>query len=106
MATARWRTRLDYEVLKSYSPLHNLEPDTCYPPVLTVVAGEDTATAPMHGHKFTAELQHRASCGSAYLVKHIPGAGHYSYGTDREERIEGEAEVVAFMARALDLDWQ
>jgi prolyl oligopeptidase len=95
----------EFEVLRSYSPLHNLKSGACYPAVLTVVAGEDTSTVPMHGYKFTAALQEAQGCGRPAMMKLIPGVGHYSYGSDRQEQIENQAQILAFMARALDLDW-
>lgn len=92
----------EFKVLHGYSPLHNLEQGRCYPAVLTVVGEEDTATVPMHGYKFTAALQHAQGCPNPVLLKAIPGAGHYQYGTDVESTIRTEAEILRFLLRAVD----
>ncbi len=91
----------DFAVLARYSPLHNLERDVCYPPTLTIVAGEDTLTAPMHGYKLTATLQHNAACPQPYLLKHLPAVGHYSYGTDPIAQTRNQAEILAFLIEAI-----
>ncbi len=96
----------DFEVLRRYSPLHNLEPGACYPAVLTVIAGEDSSTVPMHGYKFTAALQAAQGCDRPAMLKTIPGVGHYSYGADPDERAENLAEIIGFLIEALDLDWE
>lgn len=91
----------DFAVLRSYSPLHNLEEGRCYPAVLTVVAGEDTSTKPMHGYKFTAALQAAQGCGRPVMLKTIPGVGHYSYGAGGAASARNQAEIVAFLLEAL-----
>ena len=68
-------------------------------------AGEDTSTVPMHGYKFTAELQQGRRCSQPYMMKYIPGVGHYSYGRDSAESNRNRAEILAFLVKALDLDW-
>ena len=93
----------EFKVLLSYSPLHNLEPGRCYPAMLTVVGEEDTATLPLHGYKFTAALQRAQGCENAALLKLIPGAGHYVYGTTAEAAARTEAEMLAFLIRSLGL---
>ena len=90
----------DFAVLRAYSPLHNLEDGRCYPPVLTVVVGEDTSTQPMHGDKFTAALQAAQGCGRPVMLKTIPGVGHYSYGADLGLVPRARRAVIAFLAEA------
>ena len=95
----------EFEVLRSYSPLHILEKGACYPAILTLVGEKDTSTVPMHGYKFTAALQQDRECPQPYMVKLIPGVGHYSYGKDSRESVRTQAEILAFLAGALHLDW-
>ncbi len=98
----------EFKVLKSYSPLHGLEKGKCYPSVLTIVGEKDSSTVPMHGYKFTAALQWAQDCGHnrerPAMLKFIPGAGHYSYGTTADEAAETEAQTLAFLIRALGLE--
>ena len=95
----------DFDVLRGYSQLHNLEQGRCYPPVLTVVAGEDTSTVPMHGYKFTAALQDAQGCERPGMMQYIEGVGHYRHGADRNEQTRDQAAILAFLARALELEW-
>ncbi len=92
----------EFEVLRSYSPLHILERGACYPAMLTLVGEKDTSTVPMHGYKFTAAFQAAQGCAKPGLLKFIPGAGHYAYGTTPDERAHTEAEILAFLMRTLD----
>lgn len=96
--------RQDFEILRAYSPLHNLEEGRCYPATLTVVGEEDITTPPLHGYKFTAALQRAQGCENAALLKLVPGAGHYVYGLSPESAARTEAEILAFLLRSLDLD--
>ncbi|ANM29720.1 hypothetical protein ABI59_09230 [Acidobacteria bacterium Mor1] len=93
----------EFAVLHGYSPLHRIEPETCYPAVLTIVGEKDTATVPMHGYKFTAALQAASECGPS-LLKFVPGGGHYSYGTTPAESAHTEAEILAFLVRTLGME--
>ena len=92
-----------FEVLFSYSPVHNLKRDQCYPAMLTIVAEEDTATVPMHGYKFIAAFQAVQGCDRPGLLKFIPGAGHYSYGRSPEDIATTEAQILAFLIRTLGM---
>jgi len=93
----------DFQVLKAYSPVHNLKAGECYPATLTVGGEKDIITPPLHGFKFTAALQEAQGCSRAGLLKLIPKAGHYSYGTDPKETARTEAEILAFLIRSLEL---
>ena len=94
----------EFKVLMGYSPLHGLKKGECYPAFLTIVSEKDTSTVPMHGYKFTAALQWAQGCEQPGMLKFIPGAGHYSYGTTAEKAVETEAQVLAFLIRALGLE--
>ncbi|MCB1036469.1 MAG: S9 family peptidase [Acidobacteria bacterium] len=91
----------EFEVLRSYSPLHNLEAGRCYPPMLTVVGEEDQLTLPFHGYKFTAALQAAQGCPHPALVKLVAGGGHYVYGTTPEAAARTESEILAFLLASL-----
>ncbi len=92
----------DFKVLASYSPYHNLNPNQCYPPTMVQVGEKDNTTTPMHGYKYTAALQHIQDCGNPVLLKISRGAGH-SLGATREDRIQTEAEQIAFLIKVLGL---
>ncbi|MCH8806796.1 MAG: S9 family peptidase [Planctomycetes bacterium] len=94
----------DFKVLRAYSPYHNLKPGICYPPMLISVAERDQSTAPLHGYKFIAALQAAQSCGRPVLMQQIWGAGHYTFGTTREQRNETLANQIVFLVRALGIE--
>ncbi|MFG0257151.1 MAG: prolyl oligopeptidase family protein [Phycisphaerales bacterium JB043] len=93
----------DYEVLRGYSPYHNIRENECYPPVLVTVAEKDVSTLPFHCYKHVAALQHTQSCDDPILLQVIWGAGHYSYGTTREQSDESYANQIAFLLRSLGI---
>lgn len=107
---ARWRNEFgspevqeEFEVLLGLSPYHNLEPGTCYPPVL-VTAGElDETAPPLHAYKFVARLQEVQSCEAPALLQVVWGGGH-AFGTTREQRAETWARQLAFLDRVLSAE--
>ncbi len=93
----------DFKTLYAYSPYHNLEKGTCYPPTWVQVGEKDDTTTPMHGYKFAAAMQAAQGCDNPVLLKIAWGAGH-SYGLTPEQRRETQAEEIAFLIKMLDLD--
>ena len=89
----------DFKALHAYSPYHNVEAGVCYPATWIQVGEEDETTTPMHGYKFAAALQAAQSCENPVLLKVTWDAGH-SYGATPEQRIETQAEELAFL-----VDW-
>lgn len=102
----RWRpsARLEFRALHAYSPYHNVKQGLCYPPVLTSVGSLDDTTAPMHGNKFTAALQHAQACEHPIMLKVMWGAGHaWNLGISPEQRAETGADQLAFLIRTMKL---
>jgi prolyl oligopeptidase len=72
---------MDY--LLAYSPLHNLQPGTCYPATLITTADRDDRVVPSHSFKFAAALQKAQGCPRPTLIR-IEVAGSHGYRpTDR-----------------------
>ena len=61
----------EFRAILRYSPLHNVRPNTPYPPTLILTADHDDRVFPAHSFKFTAEMQHQLNIPSAALN---PGA--------------------------------
>lgn len=97
----------DFQLLRKYSPYHNINTGSCYPPTIVQVGELDITTTPMHGYKYAAALQNALSnsCGSPVLLKISRGAGH-SAGATRKDRIQTQAEQMAFLFKVLQLDYQ
>src|SRR5690606_40892546 len=73
-----------FEYLRAYSPLHNLEPGTCYPATLVTTADHDDRVVPGHSFKFAAALQAAQGCDRPTLIR-IEVAGSHGYRpTDRQ----------------------
>lgn len=104
----RWRSELgsvenreEFVALKSYSPVHNVEPDTCYPPVLLAPGALDEITPPIHAYKFAAALRDSRSCTNPVLLRVGWEAGH-AYGGTPEETSASLAYQLAFLQAVLD----
>jgi prolyl oligopeptidase len=92
----------EFRALRAYSPLHNVRPDTCYPPTLLTTANLDDRVVPWHSYKFTAALQHGQACDNPVLLRIETRAGH---GGNKPTwmRIEDYADQWAFAAKYLGM---
>lgn len=93
----------DFRALLAYSPVHNVEPGTCYPATLVAPGEKDEITPPFHAYKFVAALRAAQGCDRPVLLRVSWGAGH-SAGADLEDSIDTWADQLAFLARALGLE--
>jgi prolyl oligopeptidase len=92
-----------FEVLRRYSPLHNLKPGTHYPPTLIVTADHDDRVVPAHSFKFAAALQ-AAQGGPAPVLARIETRAGHGAGKPTAKIIEERADVLAFLVAALGLE--
>ncbi|MEN0021241.1 MAG: prolyl oligopeptidase family serine peptidase, partial [Planctomycetota bacterium] len=86
----------------AYSPYHNLQSGTCYPPTLITTADRDDRVVPLHSFKFAAAMQHAQSrsCDNPVLIRIETRAGHGA-GTPLSKRIEQVADEYAFLGEHL-----
>ena len=89
-----------YQWLRAYSPLHNLQPDTAYPPTLVLTGDHDDRVAPGHSFKFAAALQ-AAQAGDAPLLIRVETAAGHGAGKPTQKVIEEAADLIAFLDHAL-----
>lgn len=89
----------DFTYLHDYSPLHNLDTNTCYPATLISTGEHDDRIAPWHSYKFAAALQHAQACESPILLSVEPQAGHT--GTPVWMQIEQVSDQWAFLLSQL-----
>jgi len=85
-----------FEFLLAYSPLHNIEEGTTYPPALVTTADTDDRVVPMHAKKFVAALQAADSGKNPILLRVETKAGH-GKGKPTSKKIEEAADRLAFL---------
>ena len=93
----------EFEVLYSYSPYHNINNETCYPPILITAGEKDQTTPPQHAYKFLARMQHDQPCNNPILMKIVRGGGH-GFGTTPEQGREVRSQELAFLIKVLGLN--
>jgi prolyl oligopeptidase len=92
----------DFEVLRRYSPYHNIRPGS-FPPTFVTTADHDDRVVPGHSFKFTAALQEAQRCANPVLIRVQTKAGHGA-GKPTSKIIEENADAAAFLVRALDIE--
>jgi prolyl oligopeptidase len=91
-----------FRYLMAYSPLHNVQPDATYPPILTLTAEGDDRVVPMHAAKLTAALQAADTGHNPILLFHETKAGHGA-GKPISKQIDMYADILGFLVRTLDM---
>jgi prolyl oligopeptidase len=89
--------------LRAYSPLHNLKAGTRYPATLILTSDHDDRVVPSHSFKFAAALQEAQGGDAPVLIRIETKAGHGA-GKPTNKRILEQADIWAFLAKALGMD--
>lgn len=84
-----------FEYLKSYSPLHNVAEDTCYPSTMITTGDHDDRVVPAHSFKFGAELQAKQGCDKPILLRIETNGGHGA-GRSTDQMINENADKLSF----------
>ncbi len=92
----------DFRAQLAYSPLHNTDRHSCYPPTLVTTAAQDNRVVPWHSYKFAAALQHAQRCANPVLLRVETRAGHGA-GKPTWMQVDHFAEQWAFAASALGM---
>jgi prolyl oligopeptidase len=95
-------SRAQFDVLRRYSPLHNLRPGTNYPATLITTADHDDRVVPAHSFKFAAALQAATIWQRPAYIRIETRAGHGA-GKPVSKIIEEEADLMAFALANMDL---
>jgi prolyl oligopeptidase len=93
----------EFAALHKYSPLHNIKPGVDYPPTLITTADHDDRVFPAHSFKFAAALQKAYEGENPMLIRVETRAGHGA-GKPTTKIIEEQADIFAFLAKALEFD--
>jgi prolyl oligopeptidase len=88
----------------AYSPYHHVVPGTGYPAVLLTTGENDGRVDPMQSRKFAAALEAASASGLPVLLR-TNAAGH-GMGSSRNERIEEDAGILAFLYEQLGVTWR
>jgi len=92
-----------FKVLRAYSPLHNIKPDTHYPATMIITADHDDRVVPAHSFKFAAELQ-RAQAGDAPVLIRIETKAGHGAGKPTDKQIAVAADRWAFLVKVLGIE--
>ncbi len=90
----------DFPFLYAYSPLHNIQEGTTYPPVLIATAESDDRVVPAHAKKFAATLLEKAHPDSTVVLRLEAKAGH-GLGKPVSKVIDEWVDFFAFLDKEL-----
>jgi prolyl oligopeptidase len=91
-----------FEVLRAYSPLHNIKPGARYPATLITTADHDDRVVPGHSFKYAATLQAAQAGPAPVLIRIETKAGHGA-GKPTTKQIEEAADKFAFLVKNLNM---
>jgi prolyl oligopeptidase len=94
--------REDFEVLRRYSPYHQVHDGVAYPATMIVSGDADRNCNPLHARKMTARLQAANSSGLPIFLDYSPYRGH-SPVLPLSERVEALTDRMAFLCEQLQL---
>lgn len=91
-----------FDFLRAYSPLHNVEPGGKYPPTLVMTGDHDDRVLPGHSYKFAATLQQAQAAPDPILIRIDTSAGHGA-GKPTAMRIREAVDRWAFLNATLGM---
>jgi prolyl oligopeptidase len=91
-----------FNVLRAYSPYHNVKPGTKYPAVLFVSGDSDTRVAPLHARKMCALLQADTGSDKPVLLHYDIKTGH-SGGKPINKQIDDQTDIFSFVFKELSM---
>jgi len=90
----------EFKYLFAYSPYHNLQNGTAYPPTLITTGDHDDRVVPSHSYKFAAALQAAQGGAAPILIRVDVRAGH-GVGKPVSMQIGEVGDVMAFLTKVL-----
>jgi prolyl oligopeptidase len=87
----------EFKAIYAYSPLHNLKPETKYPPSFIVTADHDDRVVPGHSFKFAATMQADQAGTAPVLIRVETKAGHGA-GKPISKQIDEVGDELSFVA--------
>ena len=89
-------SKVDFENLYKYSPIHNLKSGVTYPATMVNTGDHDDRVVPAHSFKFAATLQENHKGDAPVLISIATNAGHGS-GKPTSKLLQEQADKWAFM---------
>jgi prolyl oligopeptidase len=86
--------------LRAYSPLHNLEAGTDYPPTMVMTSDHDDRVVPAHSFKFAAAMQSLDGVDAPVLLRVTQSQGHGA-GKPRSVLVAEATDRLTFLDWAL-----
>ncbi len=93
-----------FKALHAYSPYHHVAAGARYPALLLTTGENDGRVDPLQSRKFAAAMQAATGSGLPVLLR-TSGTGH-GQGSSRSERIDEEADILAFLYDQLGMIWR
>jgi prolyl oligopeptidase len=90
----------EFKYLLAYSPYHNIQAGTAYPPTLITTGDHDDRVVPSHSYKFAAALQ-AAQGGSAPILIRVDVRAGHGLGKPVSMQIGEVVDVMAFLVKVL-----
>ncbi|CAM9809191.1 unnamed protein product [Ectocarpus sp. 6 AP-2014] len=102
-------TEEQFNTLRAYSPVHNVDPKSPpYPAVLLTTGDHDDRVCPLHSYKYIAELQHtigsRPGEKKPLLIRIDRDSGHGG-GKPTAKVLAEAADTYAFIAKHTGASW-
>ncbi len=98
-------SKVHFDNLYGYSPLHNLKDGTDYPATMVTTADHDDRVVPAHSFKFAARLQAAHAGTDPVMIRIETNAGHGA-GKPTGKILDEQADKWAFMLNAMDFEPQ
>ena len=92
-----------FEVLYSFSPLHNMKSGKSDPSTVVTTADHDDRVVPGHSFKFISSLQTAQGGNAPVLVRIQTKAGH-GFGKPTKMLIKEQTDIFAFLVKTLNID--
>lgn len=99
------RNPITFKNLLSYSPLHNIKPNTEYPSMLITTSEYDDRVPPMHSYKYVAALQELTKSKNPILLRIEQNAGHNGSNSTERQAISNR-DFYSFLLKELGLKYK
>jgi prolyl oligopeptidase len=91
-----------FRFLYAYSPLHNVQGGTAYPPTLITTGDTDDRVVPSHALKFAATLQ-AADAGQQPILLRVDTQAGHGLGKPIAKLIDEQADIYTFLCEILQM---